>query len=1082
MLQGYTLKETQCDKCGMPMMEFKGKVDCVVCPALVKKAKKKLKAQQRQADEAVRLEREMASKKKQQEEEEKRKAEEAAVAQQKIRDLEIAREKARELAEAEKLVERLQFEREERQRQAAEEVKIRQEAEKIRIAALEAEESRLVAEAAAREAEEVRLAEMAREEEERMLKSIEFNEKERKLVMEQYCRENEARLLEEQKTVEEKRRLEEIHIQEETKRLEMLHNLSKNLRLSKTENMRADILKQEHTIRLKEKAKLDNEISRLEQDRIAEEMESRRLAEERRANEESMMIQTLEEDAAEKARAAEKAILKAKAALSQVSSARREIIAQTIAMAEAEAVAEAEQGIKAHREDYRAPTILPSASELRKERWETLRTESRSVMTRRVMAGWTLLPEFCVGTECENAPLVAKGVIKECVVCGGCGNGIDGAYEIPSEELVHEANIHTGPDEELAKLRETGAHPDALKASGYEDPSPIPESSSTMRTLEEIQVDFESKRNTVSKEIGKRMMKGWTLIDTSCPRCSMPLMMDDKGRSNICVLCGLISAFEISDGSTIQTETVSKPQDGTILQSASATSDVEAVLPGGNNRAAFETEAGLPTAPTMEDSSELQRADAATEHAKKMDISEFLAAAIQQSSRSEVQETPNGSDPPKGSDPPASKKRPTPKKTKLEPGDAPDTELAKNISRDSRPEVAKSISKEANADIVVLKSLSRGSEVIVTKSFSKEAAGVSEEGETFTVTIPKDFDFNSEAALKSMQSVVASVRSGSSTTTPRKSQAKDQADDVSPPPKKIDLRDDDEDDETGLIEVTNSGTIFTAADAMSSESILNMFMRSPMGVEAKHNNGKDVNFDDVLDLVQVFVALNFNEKVPDETLQQVARDIVSEADGTGAGSQSREIHGCIQSRSPESPKTKEPEVIHLEDYRPTPDFKAPKAFNFDSVDEERKVADIPAKPVSTRKCAPTPEAISRARKRPPRSKMPPRPDRGMAPSPRNRIPSPQKSPRRRMVIVGGPSERDHTNELTSVRSGVSRTSQVSRASTVASEALTSILSRIEDCKATMARPGVDLDTQLKTADLMEKLAAAAVAMQKLEDM
>ena len=65
---------------------------------------------------------------------------------------------------------------------------------------------------------------------------------------------------------------------------------------------------------------------------------------------------------------------------------------------------------------------------------------------------------------------------------------------------------------------------------------------------------------------------------------------------------------------------------------------------------------------------------------------------------------------------------------------------------------------------------------------------------------------------------------------------------------------------------------------------------------------------------------------------------------------------------------------------------------------------------------------------------------------------------------------------------MSRVSQSSRASAVANDALESILGRIEDCKATLAKPGLDIETQLKTADLMEKLAAAAVTMQKLEEM
>jgi uncharacterized Zn finger protein (UPF0148 family) len=43
MLQGYTLKEQQCDNCGMPLMEKGGDLDCVVCPALAKKVKTRLK-------------------------------------------------------------------------------------------------------------------------------------------------------------------------------------------------------------------------------------------------------------------------------------------------------------------------------------------------------------------------------------------------------------------------------------------------------------------------------------------------------------------------------------------------------------------------------------------------------------------------------------------------------------------------------------------------------------------------------------------------------------------------------------------------------------------------------------------------------------------------------------------------------------------------------------------------------------------------------------------------------------------------------------------------------------------------------
>jgi len=41
MLQGFILKEEQCPKCKMPMMEHNGSLECVVCPILIKRAKKK---------------------------------------------------------------------------------------------------------------------------------------------------------------------------------------------------------------------------------------------------------------------------------------------------------------------------------------------------------------------------------------------------------------------------------------------------------------------------------------------------------------------------------------------------------------------------------------------------------------------------------------------------------------------------------------------------------------------------------------------------------------------------------------------------------------------------------------------------------------------------------------------------------------------------------------------------------------------------------------------------------------------------------------------------------------------------------
>lgn len=483
MLQGYTLKETQCNKCGMPQMEWQGKLDCVVCPALVKKAKKMAKAQQKLDEESGRL----------------------------VREIEVAKQ-------GHKL-----------------------EAENARIA-LEAEEKRLLEEA----------------------------------------RRVPKNMTEEYQAAEEKRRHEDLALLEETKRLEAMEERSRYGMSSTSVNMKKDLLSQQHRQRLAEKAKLDKDILMLEQGRLNEELEARKVVEQKRAEEEARMIELLEDEAAEKAKTAQNAILKAKAALEHVHSARRDIIAQTIAMAEAEAIQEAEDIIKAEREDYRAPVLIQSESSLQKERWETLRTEGRSVMTRRVMAGWILLSELCRGTECENSPLVIKDNKKECVVCGGCGNGKDGVYALTAMSADDE-------DDDETTLYDSSIGFKKEYASGV--------GSVSTYTIKELHDDFETKRDMVSKEIGKRMLQGWTLMDASCPHCVMPLMMDSKGRPDICVLCGLMKTIQsnaplVHVPSAEETAPVSARGDATTVNST---------LPSRAH--------DLPSAPTMARPDPIQLAD-----------------------------------------------------------------------------------------------------------------------------------------------------------------------------------------------------------------------------------------------------------------------------------------------------------------------------------------------------------------------------------------------------------------------------------------------------------------------------------------
>lgn len=581
--------EKQCDKCGMPMMmAHKGDMECVVCPALLKRAKKQIKAQQKLAEESVRLQEEIKAQKAKKAEEEKKAIELAALEEKKRHEEALLREKERLQREEHERAMALQREKE---AEHARRMAIIEE-EKKRVAAMEAEQARLLqnakemAEKEAREQEEQkRIA--AQKEQEELAKKEELRKSKAEIIEKEYAAATERLKLEEQK------------IAEDTKKLEQMEQRRRMGITTAFENMNRDVLIAEHRKRLEEKAKLDFQIARLEQDRIEEQIESRMLADQKRAESEELMIATLEAEANAKAKAAEDAIRKAKAALEHVHSARREVIAHTIAMAEYEAIAEAESIIKKEREDYKAPVILPSASDIKRENWETLRLEGRSVMTRRVMAGWVLLAEFCEGEECYSSPLITKDGKKECVVCGGCGNGKDGAY-------LGDDDYEVVPTQgELEEMRAAGVLPES-EATGYEiKPNQRrPISPSANFTFEEIQADFDTKRDMVSKEIGKRMIEGWTLLDVSCPNCVMPLMMDTEGTADICVLCGLVSTIQENDGSTIKKEDVEIPTQIEEVEHVPVPSAAETVPGDGatmdSTIPTVEDMSALPTAPTFE--------------------------------------------------------------------------------------------------------------------------------------------------------------------------------------------------------------------------------------------------------------------------------------------------------------------------------------------------------------------------------------------------------------------------------------------------------------------------------------------------
>ena len=75
---------------------------------------------------------------------------------------------------------------------------------------------------------------------------------------------------------------------------------------------------------------------------------------------------------------------------------------------------------------------------------------------------------------------------------------------------------------------------------------------------------------------------------------------------------------------------------------------------------------------------------------------------------------------------------------------------------------------------------------------------------------------------------------------------------------------------------------------------------------------------------------------------------------------------------------------------------------------------------------------------------------------------------------------DHRRSRSSQNDDMSVSSRVSRASSVASDALESIYDRIDQCKKKLLDPRSNLDEQIATAALLEKLAQAAVAVKEME--
>ena len=57
----------------------------------------------------------------------------------------------------------------------------------------------------------------------------------------------------------------------------------------------------------------------------------------------------------------------------------------------------------------------------------------------------------------------------------------------------------------------------------------------------------DSSIDVVRKEIGNRIQHGWTMLDKTCPECTLPLMTDETFLHEICIQCEMVSATMNND-------------------------------------------------------------------------------------------------------------------------------------------------------------------------------------------------------------------------------------------------------------------------------------------------------------------------------------------------------------------------------------------------------------------------------------------------------------------------------------------------------------------------------------------------------
>ena len=260
------------------------------------------------------------------------------------------------------------------------------------------------------------------------------------------------------------------------------------------------------------------------------------------------VLSKLEDEALQKQMEAEQAIERARLALEQVESARKEVMARAIASGTSDVVAEVESIVQEIENDLDAAELIHDQEKEMESASTTISPESVGEIV--ILAD---VDDVSVLVDRGDTPKVKSDALdaSDDIQTGSEHEDPDleeslasalnelrmAEVELDDAKSVYEECKQAEKSEELCEQNgeSSGTSSDGMTGSEIESGS----SSSKQRATSQEE-DSEGHRDRISREIGKKMLKGWELLDLSCPRCVMPLMLDPQSQTEVCMDCGVI--------------------------------------------------------------------------------------------------------------------------------------------------------------------------------------------------------------------------------------------------------------------------------------------------------------------------------------------------------------------------------------------------------------------------------------------------------------------------------------------------------------------------------------------------------------